>query len=97
MRPADLKYYTKTRDFTDVYVVGGKTAYQKPKVAAEYPYTSAHAHKFVNSVRSNCQTCAVKWCNTASFCASRPDMLQPDTPASADRVRECRRTARGTP
>ena len=33
MRPADLKYYTKTRDFTDVYVVGGKTAYQKPKVA----------------------------------------------------------------
>ncbi len=38
VRPADLKYYTKTRDFTDVYVVGGKTAYQKPKVwrAAAY-------------------------------------------------------------
>jgi len=32
VRPADLKYYTKTRDFTDVYVVGGKTAYHKPKV-----------------------------------------------------------------
>ena len=27
VRPADLKYYTKTRDFTDVHVVGGHTAY----------------------------------------------------------------------
>lgn len=84
MRPADLKYYTKTRDFTDVYVVGGKTAYQKPKVAAEYPYTSAHAHQIVTSVKSTCQTCAVKCCNTASFSASRPDMLQPEAHASAD-------------
>lgn len=54
VRPADLKYYTKTRDFTDVYVVGGKTAYQKPKVTAEYFYISAHAHKSVNSVKSDC-------------------------------------------
>lgn len=27
VRSADLKYYTKTRDFTDVHVVGGHTAY----------------------------------------------------------------------
>ena len=27
VRPADLKYYTKTRDFTDVYVIGGRKAY----------------------------------------------------------------------
>jgi len=27
VRAADLKYYTKTRDFTDVHVVGGHTAY----------------------------------------------------------------------
>ena len=39
VRPADLKYYTKTRDFTDVYVVGGKTAYQKPKVCHAPAYT----------------------------------------------------------
>ena len=32
VRPADLKYYTKTRDFTDIYVIGGKTAYSKPMV-----------------------------------------------------------------
>lgn len=27
VRCADLKYYTKTRDFTDVHVVGGRSAY----------------------------------------------------------------------
>jgi hypothetical protein len=27
VRPADLKYYTKTRDFTDVHVIGGRKAY----------------------------------------------------------------------
>ena len=27
VRAADLKYYTKTRDFTDVHVVGGRSAY----------------------------------------------------------------------
>ena len=27
VRSADLEYYTKTRDFTDVHVVGGHTAY----------------------------------------------------------------------
>ncbi|BDA42593.1 probable ATP-dependent helicase hrq1 [Coccomyxa sp. Obi] len=29
VRPADLKYYTKTRDFCDVHVIGGRTAYAK--------------------------------------------------------------------
>ena len=27
VRPADLKYYTKTRDFTDVHVIGGRKAF----------------------------------------------------------------------
>ena len=36
VRPADLKYYTKTRDFTDIYVIGGKTAYSKPMVSAPF-------------------------------------------------------------
>ena len=27
VRAADLKYYTKTRDYTDVHVVGGRSAY----------------------------------------------------------------------
>jgi ATP-dependent helicase YprA (DUF1998 family) len=34
VRPADLKYYTKTRDFTDISIVGGRTAYGLPAVAA---------------------------------------------------------------
>ena len=29
VRPADLKYYTKTRDFCDVDVTGGHAAYQQ--------------------------------------------------------------------
>lgn len=32
VRPADLKYYTKTRDFCDVHVIGGRTAYAKHTV-----------------------------------------------------------------
>ena len=28
VRPADLKYYTKTRDFTDVHVLGLRAAYE---------------------------------------------------------------------
>ena len=27
VRPADLKYYTKTRDFCDVHVVGGRALF----------------------------------------------------------------------
>lgn len=27
VRPADLKYYTKTRDFCDVHVTGGRAAF----------------------------------------------------------------------
>lgn len=44
MRPADLKYYTKTRDFTDIYVIGGKTAYTKPKVAPSWPQSLCTLH-----------------------------------------------------
>ena len=28
VRPADLKYYTKVRDYTDVHVTGGRAYYQ---------------------------------------------------------------------
>ena len=27
VRPADLKYYTKVRDMTDIHVVGGRLAF----------------------------------------------------------------------
>ena len=58
VRPADLKYYTKTRDFTDVYVVGGKTAYHKPKVTccSTLPdlacYRAPYMHLRTSSVRT---------------------------------------------
>ncbi len=37
VRPADLKYYTKTRDFCDVHVIGGRTAYAKHSVHPQLP------------------------------------------------------------
>ncbi|WOL03035.1 hypothetical protein Cni_G11755 [Canna indica] len=37
---ADLKYYTKTRDYTDIHVVGGELAYQPVKASA-YVKTTA--------------------------------------------------------
>lgn len=39
VRPADLKYYTKTRDFCDVHVIGGRTAYAKHHVRLFFPCT----------------------------------------------------------
>ena len=40
MRPADLKYYTKTRDFTDVHVIGGRKAFASHNpVSPHFPYT----------------------------------------------------------
>uniref|UniRef100_A0A7I4DT40 Uncharacterized protein n=1 Tax=Physcomitrium patens TaxID=3218 RepID=A0A7I4DT40_PHYPA len=40
---ADLKYYTKTRDFTDVHVLGGELAYPAKVVKGKYPITTAQA------------------------------------------------------
>ncbi|KAG0570699.1 hypothetical protein KC19_6G181500 [Ceratodon purpureus] len=40
---ADLKYYTKTRDFTDVHVLGGELAYPAKVVEGKYPSTTAQA------------------------------------------------------
>ncbi len=40
VRPADLKYYTKTRDFCDVHVIGGRTAYAKHTVCLPPPFAS---------------------------------------------------------
>lgn len=40
VRPADLKYYTKTRDFCDVHVIGGRTAYAKHTVRSPPPPTA---------------------------------------------------------
>ncbi|KAL1824977.1 hypothetical protein ACET3Z_011755 [Daucus carota] len=41
---ADLKYYTKTRDYTDIHVAGGKLAYPARVCSGAYPRTSAQAH-----------------------------------------------------
>ncbi|GMH38722.1 hypothetical protein BSKO_06606 [Bryopsis sp. KO-2023] len=41
VRAADLKYYTTTRDFTDVHVIGGSVAYPMKNQAMEYPLTSS--------------------------------------------------------
>ena len=37
VRPADLKYYTKTRDFTDVHVIGGRKAFANHRLRARGP------------------------------------------------------------
>ena len=39
VRPASLKYYTKTRDFKDVFVVGGhRAAYRAPVRRCSLPW-----------------------------------------------------------
>lgn len=42
-KEADLKYYTKTRDFTDVHVIGGELAYPRKAVDCKCPATTAQA------------------------------------------------------
>lgn len=42
---ADLKYYTKTRDFTDVHVLGGELAYPAKVSEMKYPKTTAQASR----------------------------------------------------
>ncbi|KAJ7298096.1 hypothetical protein O6H91_Y016800 [Diphasiastrum complanatum] len=41
---ADVKYYTKTRDFTDIHVLGGELAYPRRVPNHNYPTTSAQAN-----------------------------------------------------
>lgn len=41
---ADLKYYTKTRDYTDVDVIGGQIAYPVKKSNFQFPRSTAQAH-----------------------------------------------------
>ncbi|KAH9329442.1 hypothetical protein KI387_001550, partial [Taxus chinensis] len=41
---ADLKYYTKTRDFTDVHVIGGELAYPRTFSGLEHRATTAQAN-----------------------------------------------------
>ncbi|KAK9816796.1 hypothetical protein WJX72_005198 [[Myrmecia] bisecta] len=41
VRPADLKYYTKTRDFCDVHVTGDKALYPAKEGNSQYPETTA--------------------------------------------------------
>lgn len=41
---ADLKYYTKTRDFTDIHVTGGELAYPGKLSGFKYPTTTAQAN-----------------------------------------------------
>lgn len=40
---ADVKYYTKTRDFTDVHVIGGDLAYPRKVLDHKFPTTTAQA------------------------------------------------------
>lgn len=41
---ADLKYYTKTRDYTDVHVIGGNIAYQARISNVQYSRTTAQTN-----------------------------------------------------
>ncbi|KAL6319072.1 hypothetical protein AAG906_001545 [Vitis piasezkii] len=41
---ADLKYYTKTRDYTDIHVIGGEIAYQARISRIQFARTSAQVH-----------------------------------------------------
>ncbi|XP_061350533.1 uncharacterized protein LOC133295696 isoform X2 [Gastrolobium bilobum] len=41
---ADLKYYTKTRDYTDIHVIGGNIAYPVMVSSNIFPKTNAQAH-----------------------------------------------------
>ncbi|CAK9147912.1 unnamed protein product [Ilex paraguariensis] len=41
---ADLKYYTKTRDYTDIHVIGGEIAYPARMSTIQLPRTPAQAH-----------------------------------------------------
>ncbi|GKU95107.1 hypothetical protein SLEP1_g8507 [Rubroshorea leprosula] len=41
---ADLKYYTKTRDYTDIHIIGGKTAYPARVSKDHHTRTTAQAN-----------------------------------------------------
>ncbi|WKA08273.1 hypothetical protein VitviT2T_026010 [Vitis vinifera] len=41
---ADLKYYTKTRDYTDIHVIGGEIAYQARISRIQFARTTAQVH-----------------------------------------------------
>lgn len=41
---ADLKYYTKTRDYTDIHIVGGRTAYPTKVSKDHQPKTTSQAN-----------------------------------------------------
>ncbi|KAF7838556.1 ATP-dependent helicase HRQ1 isoform A [Senna tora] len=43
-KEADLKYYTKTRDYTDIHVIGGNIAYPVKISKDTLPKTNARAH-----------------------------------------------------
>eukprot|EP00192_Tetraselmis_astigmatica_P001777 CAMPEP_0117690540 /NCGR_PEP_ID=MMETSP0804-20121206/25183_1 /TAXON_ID=1074897 /ORGANISM="Tetraselmis astigmatica, Strain CCMP880" /LENGTH=1807 /DNA_ID=CAMNT_0005503597 /DNA_START=438 /DNA_END=5863 /DNA_ORIENTATION=- len=51
VRPVDVQYYTKTRDFTDVHVVGGALAYPMGTNTANCPFTSAAVQNSIVTVR----------------------------------------------
>ncbi|XP_027124486.1 uncharacterized protein [Coffea arabica] len=40
---ADLEYYTKTRDYTDIHVIGGQIAYLARIISRPFPRTTAQA------------------------------------------------------
>ncbi|XP_024518116.1 uncharacterized protein LOC9638071 [Selaginella moellendorffii] len=44
-RPTDVKYYTKTRDYTDVHVVGSELTYPKRASDVKYRLTSAQVNR----------------------------------------------------
>lgn len=48
VRVADLKYYTKTRDFTDVHVVGGRSAYPTRVSPPPFWSTQPHPHTYIH-------------------------------------------------
>lgn len=71
VRAADLKYYTKTRDFTDVHVVGGRSAYparvSKPPSAVYALFPAAPLHTSLVVLYCMCVVVmlAPSWCTAA--------------------------------
>ena len=68
VRPADLKYYTKTRDFTDVHVIGGRKAFAshnhvRRPFHCQAAICTAHAGGFAGENKpctSKCRVCLLK-------------------------------------
>ncbi|GAX82210.1 hypothetical protein CEUSTIGMA_g9638.t1 [Chlamydomonas eustigma] len=51
VRPADLKYYTRVRDYKDVHVTGDKIAYPAGEASLHFPKTAAECESAIVTAR----------------------------------------------